>query len=89
MSLEVKDLSFKYEREILQDISLSLDKGSFSALLNVLHAGEQQKQQRHDQRCQQGIDGIEHCCQWYMPTRQQHQQRRMIEIGRASCRERV
>ena len=40
MSLEVKDLSFKYEREILQDISLSLDKGSFSALLGVNGSGK-------------------------------------------------
>lgn len=40
MSLEVKDLSFKYEKEILKDISLTLGKGSFCALLGINGSGK-------------------------------------------------
>ena len=40
MGLEVKDLSFKYEKEILKDICLKLEKGSFCALLGINGSGK-------------------------------------------------
>lgn len=40
MTLEINHLSFKYEQDVLKDISLKLDQGSFISLLGVNGSGK-------------------------------------------------
>ena len=40
MDVQVKNLCFNYEKEVLKDISFSLTKGSFVALLGVNGSGK-------------------------------------------------